>query len=178
MHGDRERCLAVGMDDYIAKPVRLGDVQAALERWGPTKAPKFDTSFLRRTQTATASAKSQPAQALPRLPGSLTDDGASLLRDVIEMFLESAPARIAQIEQHLGDPAQLAFHAHTLKSMSLILGCERVVALARRLEELGRAGAVQAAPPLVRELEAAFAEARSQLLALRDQEIAGGAAQP
>ena len=33
MQGDREKCLAVGMDDYISKPLRIGDLQAALERW-------------------------------------------------------------------------------------------------------------------------------------------------
>ena len=35
MQGDKERCLAAGMDDYIAKPVRVEDLRMALERWGP-----------------------------------------------------------------------------------------------------------------------------------------------
>jgi len=34
MQGDRERCLEAGMDDYIAKPVRVEDLRKALERWG------------------------------------------------------------------------------------------------------------------------------------------------
>ena len=34
MQGDRERCLKAGMDDYIAKPVRVEDLRRALERWG------------------------------------------------------------------------------------------------------------------------------------------------
>jgi CheY-like chemotaxis protein len=37
MQGDREKCLAAGMDDYIVKPVRIDDLRATLERWGPPR---------------------------------------------------------------------------------------------------------------------------------------------
>ena len=43
--GDREKCLQAGMDDYISKPVRVGDLQSALEHWGPLKTRKSDTAF-------------------------------------------------------------------------------------------------------------------------------------
>jgi two-component system sensor histidine kinase/response regulator len=39
MQGDREKCLAVGMDDYISKPVRETDLRAALERWAAARPP-------------------------------------------------------------------------------------------------------------------------------------------
>jgi len=38
MQGDREQCIAVGMNDYVSKPVRLGELQAALERWHALQA--------------------------------------------------------------------------------------------------------------------------------------------
>jgi len=39
MQGDREKCLAVGMDDYVSKPMRLTELQAVLERWRPIIQP-------------------------------------------------------------------------------------------------------------------------------------------
>ena len=35
MQGDRERCLAAGMDDYLGKPFRSEDLQAMLRKWLP-----------------------------------------------------------------------------------------------------------------------------------------------
>src|ERR1043166_2297748 len=47
--GDREKCLQAGMDDYISKPVRIADLQSALERWGPLRTKNAETSFYRRS---------------------------------------------------------------------------------------------------------------------------------
>jgi CheY-like chemotaxis protein/HPt (histidine-containing phosphotransfer) domain-containing protein len=169
--GDREKCLAAGMDDYVAKPVRIYELQTALERWGPTKSRSHDTTrFLRKTPGSQSELLDQAIiDELRDIPPA---DEQSMLDELIDLYLEGAPGRIAQIQQFSNDPQKLAFHAHALKSMSLNLGCKRVIELAQDLEQLGRDGKVSGVPEILRNLETAFNETKKQLLALRDSESA------
>jgi CheY-like chemotaxis protein/HPt (histidine-containing phosphotransfer) domain-containing protein len=166
--GDRDKCLAVGMDDYISKPVRIAELQSALERWGPTKSRKLDTAFFVRNPPP-PSAGLLDEVMISELRDMPPLEGVSMLHELIDLFLESAPGRIAQISEFVNDPRKLAFHAHALKSMSLNLGAKKIVALSQELENLGRAGAVEQAPGLVRELEVTFSQTKAQLLPLRGQ---------
>jgi signal transduction histidine kinase/AmiR/NasT family two-component response regulator len=65
MQGDRERCIAAGMDDYVAKPVRLDALRAALERWAPVRDAE---EALGATRARTAAVQA----TLPPLPGKST----------------------------------------------------------------------------------------------------------
>jgi CheY-like chemotaxis protein/HPt (histidine-containing phosphotransfer) domain-containing protein len=166
--GDREKCLQAGMDDYISKPVRVGELQSALQRWGPMKTKKSDTTFTSRPKTSPADQLLDQAviAELRKMPPS---DGVGMLPELVDLYLESAPQRIAQIGQSINDSPMLAFHAHALKSMSLNLGAKRIVELSQKLEDLGRARNIHGTPALLRELETAFAQTKAQLLTLRGQ---------
>ena len=167
--GDREKCLAAGMDDYISKPVRIVELQTALERWGPTKSRKLDTSFfLRHPQSVSAGLLDE--SILAELRDMPPTDGVSMLRELIDLYLDNAPPRIKEIYEFAGDPPKLAFHAHALKSMSLNLGCKQVVDLSQKLELLGQSGDVTNAMELIHELENIFSQTKAQLLLLRKHE--------
>ena len=116
-----------------------------------------------------------PAQLPPALdPAALAalrelnpgDD--SFFQDLIQIFLDDSPQRIAEIEQSLmkRDVRQLTLAAHSLKGSSSNFGAERLRALSEQLELLGRQGPLGDAPGQLLALKNEFARVRTALEAL------------
>lgn len=161
--GDREKCLSAGMDDYISKPVRVEELQAALERWAPSTPRKNDTAFFRR-QAEVPIEDLLDESMIEELKSLSPGDGANVLLELIDLFLHDAPQRVWQLSQALSEPEKLGFHAQALRSMCLNLGAKRMVELCRTLEEAASSGDLTHARTLVNQIEAAFNQTKAHLL--------------
>ncbi|NLY00616.1 MAG: response regulator [Rhodopirellula sp.] len=146
MKGDRERCLAAGMDEYIAKPFRAQHLFEVLESvLGSSPAP------------AEPSQPPLPTRNLPDRSELLRAVGGDedLLKTLVEAVLEEAPRQMDAIRQALadGNSKALALAAHTLKGAVRYFGDNAVFEYAYRLEGLGRQAALDDAEAVSETLE-------------------------
>ena len=134
LKGDRERCLAAGMDGYLAKPIDRLELFEAVEFIEPARAatPKAPNGAVVFDQD----------EARNRMGG---DD--HLLSDVVRLFVEDCPRLLQQIDRAVknGDAKALTASAHELKGVAANLAAGRVLDLAKLFESLGRAGSTDAA---------------------------------
>jgi len=158
--GDRERCLAVGMTDYIAKPVDAYVLAALVERWLRAPAPVLASPARAPEGHAGPAATHERAAFLDRLMGD-TD----LAQAAVAAFLDDMPAQFAQLREHvLRREADAAGRlAHRIKGAAATMGCEEMRLAALAVEEAGARGEASGLRCLLTRLEEKFAAARLAL---------------
>ncbi|MGE0471818.1 MAG: ATP-binding protein [Nitrospira sp.] len=160
MQGDRELCLAAGMDEYLTKPFTLAQLEHVLTRWLPTNdAEKSEGERASTTPPEKPMAGDQPTIALRegKLDGSVFDptviDRAALdairalqrpghpdiVARIVSQYVETSRETVDRIRRAVfsKDAAELRASAHRLKSSSAQLGALALAANCRELELMG-----------------------------------------
>jgi signal transduction histidine kinase/CheY-like chemotaxis protein/HPt (histidine-containing phosphotransfer) domain-containing protein len=136
MKGDREKCLEVGMDGYIAKPLQVGELWQALD----VLIPAGDQAAAPRPVPPLP----QPAAAIIDRAVALKRTGgdAKLLRELVQMFLQECPGLLTEIHAAIAahDAPKLRLASHTLKGVVGTFAAQPAYEAAERLERMGRQG--------------------------------------
>ena len=152
MQGDRERCLAAGMDDYLSKPIKLDELRAALARWTPAPPQPAHPSKQMLSLGAT-----DPVRGIfdhAQMYQNIGRDN-ELFGQLIRLFLDRYQTMLADIRTALaeGDSSAVERSAHTFKGTVGNLCASEVGLIASRLEAVGRLQALHDAPPVYAQLE-------------------------
>jgi TMAO reductase system sensor TorS len=191
MEGDREQCLAVGMDDYLSKPFSRKQMGDVLERWlhreseqkgNPAAAHIQDDNRARPSIHAETGAHSEgpacPPHSLPPGPidlgawGTLLElqpDGKpDLLLEIIRTYLSESPPLLKNLRDALsnGDAITVRAAAHSLKSSSLNLGATKLGSLCKDMEALTAQSplAESKTAPLLNSIEAEYEAVKEVML--------------
>ena len=158
MEGDRERCAAAGMDDYLAKPYSGAEVLAVLMRWLPVERRQSELvqPVMPEFRQVAADSPIDP-EAIAKIRTLSPENSAVLVRQLIEAYLKSSEREWARFDEGLvqGNPSLVAGAAHALKSGSFNVGANKLAEGCKEIEILGLAGKM---PELLQRVDALRAE--------------------
>jgi len=167
--GDRERCLAAGMDDYISKPFRRDALAAVLARWSCVPAEHSEDPHSEEHTMAPDTEPTAPAavdqRALDGIRSLANDTAPDLLDQVIRLYLGSAAELLAQLRAGLqaNDKDAVRVAAHTLKSSSANLGATALADMCKQLEHAARVGTLGPHLPSITQVESEYDRVRIAL---------------
>lgn len=170
MPGDRERCLRAGMDGYLSKPVRIGDLLRAVDHFAGGAESAFEQDALEPQVRDTGSKRMGEldySAALARVGGD-----TELLQELAGMFMEEYPKLLDEIRRGLGDQnaAVASNAAHQLKGLLAQFGAETARQAAYAVEQPARQGDLAATRQNLQLLEEAMRRVHPDLVQMAGAE--------
>lgn len=155
LDGDREKCLASGMDDYVSKPVKTEDLARALAAW----TSPLDAAALEQVRELTSGA------------------GPDAFGDLLKTFVQDGRRRISDLREafQAGDAPRALQAAHAIKGASGSFGARRLAQLCARLEAAAGPGRTAGLGTLVAAIEGEFVRVRAALSGESSASTAGEA---
>jgi CheY-like chemotaxis protein len=178
MQGDREMCLAAGMDDYVSKPIRIEQLVGALSKSRPLEGNQEGEQQMVKIEDGSP----PPSASLDPAPDAAVLDPAALanllavvggefdyLVELIDSFLEEAPQLLAELQQFVagGDAAGVRRVAHSLKSNGTDFGATTFSDLCKELEMMGKSGTLDGVADLASQVVAEYEKVEIALRAVR-----------
>jgi signal transduction histidine kinase/CheY-like chemotaxis protein len=138
MKGDREQCLAAGMDSYVSKPIQRNELYRIINEFAPVSTLSLDSATTIETQRNGF----DYAAALAHIGGD-----QELFNELVQIFLSTSPQMVAEIRVALasGERKRLVQAAHSFKGAASNFGARKLVEAAQQLEEIGREGELRTA---------------------------------
>lgn len=174
--GDKDKCLSIGMDDYLSKPFKQEQIITILKTWLPqhslkTGFEKEPTKPRRKTQEpgATPDSDAPPVEikALDNIRALQSEDGPDLLAQVIGLYLNDVPNQLQNMQQAMAevDAESVQKISHSLKSSSANLGALKLTELFRGLEQQAKSQILENVPKQLMAIENEFQQVQAILKA-------------
>jgi two-component system, sensor histidine kinase and response regulator len=163
MKGDRDKCLAVGMDGYISKPFSFNQVEKAITELTGQEGTEPREAACGPSPLPLAAKVLDRREMLAQFEGD-----AAILGSVVSLFLSEIPKHVEALakEVEAGNCESLARSAHTVKGMLSNFAAKAGVEAALKLEQAARAGNQQAVREAFGGLEQAIEELKPELASL------------
>jgi two-component system sensor histidine kinase/response regulator len=179
LQGDRESCLAAGMDDYLSKPFTQQELGALIGRWIalPVAASRHHDDVPAPARPATAAPPAQARDvinrhALENIRALSEDRGDALVNRVISAYVADTPQHLSTLRHAIDalDALSLRKAAHSLKSSSANVGAETLAQMCKEMEHLGRTETTNGASGILTNMETEFQAVRHSLSAILEKE--------
>ena len=170
MQGEREKCLAAGMDDYLAKPFKQDELGAMIKRWLEPETAILDQTAERPDEVAQLFAAGVSKVSTPEKSSLLSDVharlgelepeiGAEMIDSIIEIFKEDSTERLKNLGTALRDKdfGQIEMEAHGLKGSCGNIGALDIAELCSRIEIEAESGRLDQADDIFNRLQCSFA---------------------